>query len=271
MPVIHRITSLDIPELQPYRTLRRPQEHLDEGIFVAEGAKVVQRLLATQLPVVSLLVTEEWLQKLSTETPPTRLPNDIFVADKGVLETIVGFRMHQGIMGVAKVPSEPGLDELVHSSPSPRLFAALDGLVFAENVGVVVRNCRAFGVQGILVGETSASPYLRRAVRNSMGTVFHMPVIHAIALSETLLTLRSKHNISVIIADAHTETSLYDVDYRKDICLVFGNEDAGTSASVTSAATTAIKIPMKEGVDSLNVASASAAILAEVSRQRMLL
>lgn len=265
MSTIHRITSLDLPELQPYRTLRRPQEHLTRGIFVAEGEKVVRRLLASRLPIISLLLTDDWLGQIGLEVQ--NLSADVYVADKALLMEIVGFRMHQGIMAVALVPKEPGLDELVQSSNPPRLFVALDGLVFAENVGVVVRNCAAFCVQGILVGPTSASPYLRRAVRNSMGAVFQVPVIHATSLSDSLRSLQT-HGVSVILADAHTSTTLYDLDYRKDICFVFGNEDAGASTEVRAIATSIVRVPMKQGVDSLNVASASAVILGEVSRQR---
>jgi len=267
VPAIHRVTSLDLPELQTYRTLRRSQEHLERGVFVAEGEKVVRRLLASGLPIVSLLLTDEWLGQL-TSTGFSSFPCDVFTADKGLLESIVGFRMHQGIMAVGHVPTEPTLDDLVRSSPSPRCFVALDGLVSSENVGVVVRNCAAFGVQGILVGETSASPYLRRAVRNSMGTVFQIPIIHTPKLSEALMSLRSENNMSVIVADAHATDSVYDIDCQTDVCIVLGNEGTGVSSSTRMLATASMRIPMKEGVDSLNVASASAVILSKVSRQR---
>ncbi|HCV43438.1 MAG TPA: hypothetical protein DGH68_08125 [Bacteroidetes bacterium] len=268
MALIHRITSLDLSELQPYRTLRRPAEHYEQGIFVAEGEKVVRRLLASGLPTISMLLTEEWFATL-TQSKITLTAPDIFVAEKSLLEAIVGFRMHQGIMAVVRVPPEPSLDQLVDSSPSPRLFVALDGLVFAENVGVVVRNCAAFGVQGILVGGTSASPYLRRAVRNSMGTVFRMPVLHCPALFETLMRLHTEYGMSILVTDAHTQTSLYHLDCVDNLCIVFGNEDSGVSDEVRGAATHAARIPMAEGVDSLNVASASAVVLAEVARQRL--
>lgn len=267
VPIIQRITSLDLPELHPYKTLRRPQEHLDQGIFVAEGVKVVRRLLASGLRTISLLLTDEWLARIS-ETYSKQLPPNIFVAEQQLLNTIVGFRMHQGILAVGCVPHEPGLDDLVRNSPTPRIFVALDGLVFAENVGVVVRNCAAFGVQGIFVAGNSASPYLRRAVRNSMGTVFRIPVLHTPALTETLSALCSTHGISAVIADAHTGTSLYELDSAGDLCIVLGNEDTGVSEMVRSVASLAIRIPMTEGVDSLNVASASAVILAEVARKR---
>ena len=227
----------------------------------------MRRLLHSGLPVLSMLLTDQWLEKTAEDID--RSPSaHIFIAERALLETIVGFRMHQGIMAVGRVPAEPQLDDLVRSSSSPRLFVALDGLVFAENVGVVVRNCAAFGVQGIFSGQTSASPYLRRAVRNSMGTVFQIPVVHTVDLPETLTALQTIHGISSVVADAHVGTRIYDLDCRGDLCVIFGHEDSGVSDSVRTAALNAARIPMAEGVDSLNVASASAVVLAEISRQR---
>lgn len=228
----------------------------------------MRRLLASGLPTISMLLTDEWYEALIHSDFTLATP-DIFVAEKKLLEAIVGFRMHQGIMAVGRVPPEPSLQELIANSPSPRLFVALDGLVFAENVGVVIRNCAAFGVQGVFVGKTSASPYLRRAVRNSMGTVFNIPIIHSFDLSQTLTELRSEYDLSITIADAHTETSIHHLDCRQDLCVVFGNEDSGVSDDVRAASTHAVRIPMAQEVDSLNVASASAVVLAEVVRQRM--
>jgi tRNA G18 (ribose-2'-O)-methylase SpoU len=265
VPTLHRVTTLELPELQPYRTLRRPVEHFERGIFVAEGSKVVLRLLASQLDVVSLLVTEEWYTEVA-HLHPERIPPYVFLADREQLESIVGFRMHQGIMAVARVPAEPTVGALIAKRPT--LLAAVDGLVFAENVGVVVRNCAAFGVDALLVGETSASPYLRRAVRNSMGTVFNLTVLHTPRLSETLTRLHDALQLDIVIADAHAAASLYQYDCRRNLCVIFGNEDQGVSEEVEAAATQRIRIPMKEGVDSINVASSSAAVLAEIARQR---
>ncbi|TLY28322.1 MAG: hypothetical protein E6K56_10090, partial [Ignavibacteria bacterium] len=143
--------------------------------------KVVRRLLDSNLPVISLLLTEEWYEKLlagsplpSRPMPPNIADASIFVAGKKLLESIVGFNLHQGIMAVAKMPADRSLEETLHNTSRPYLLVALDGLVSAENVGVVARNCAAFGVDAVISGETSSSPYLRRAVRNSMGAVFHL-------------------------------------------------------------------------------------------------
>jgi len=267
MDHIHSLSSLDHPALQPYRTLRRQQEHTEQGIFVAEGEKVVRRLLASGLPIISMLMTPEWNAQIfpvGVKHPPSGC--EIFLAEKALMQSIVGFRMHQGIMAVARVPVPPNLEET--SLPTPHLVVALDGLAHAENVGVVVRNCAAFGVHAILVGENSCSPYLRRAVRNSMGAVFAMPVIHVPSLRQSLLQLRERNSTRLIAADAHTLHSLYSADLQGSICIILGNEDTGISADVLSLEPERITIPMQNNTDSLNVASASAVFLSEAARQR---
>src|SRR5947209_1962020 len=128
-PGIRRVTSLDAPELDPYRTLRRPIQHIRQGIFVAEGEKVVRRLLDSNLPVISLLLTEEWYEKLlagsplsSRPVPPNIADASIFVAGKKLLESIVGFNLHQGIMAVAKMPADRSLQETLHNTSRPYLL-----------------------------------------------------------------------------------------------------------------------------------------------------
>lgn len=264
------ISSLDHPELTPYRTLRQPVEHFRAGIFVAEGEKVVARLIASQLKILSVLITPEWLARYRQMLDGRAESIRVFVAEKSLLEQIVGYNLHQGIMAIGKIPVPETLTSALAQSPRPRLFVAVDGLTNAENLGVLVRNCTAFGVHAILVGENSSSPYLRRAVRNSMGTVFNLPVVHCENLVEALHTLSAHHHCSIVGAHpSATEHSIRQVDFSDDCCIVFGSEGAGLSAGVRTACTALAAIPMARNVDSLNVASASAVVLYEVIRQRM--
>jgi len=266
---IHPVESLDDPFLQPYRTLRRPLEHHREGIFVAEGEKVVRRLLQSTLDVVSLLLTPEWLEVYRFTLEGRTGNAQIFVAPKSVVESIVGFHLHQGIMAVAHIPKPLPLTECLERDRHPRLLVAVDGLTNAENLGVLVRNCAAFDVDALLVGETSSSPYLRRAVRNSMGTVFHLPVVHLSGLVGAIHEMRSTHGIHVVAADPHTDQkALHQASLDRDCCIVFGSEGEGVSDNVLAECDESVAIPMKDGVDSLNVASASAVFLYEVQRQR---
>src|SRR5215469_5141203 len=138
-----KIDSLDLPELAPYRTMRRQAEHRQQGIFVAEGEKVVRRLLESSLTVVSVLLPEKWLRELEPLLRARGEEVQIYVAEKALLETLTGFSMYQGLLAVGKVPPLPTLPDVVARSPQPRLLAAADSLSSAENLGALVRNCAA--------------------------------------------------------------------------------------------------------------------------------
>jgi tRNA G18 (ribose-2'-O)-methylase SpoU len=132
----------------------------------------------------------------------------------------------------------------------------------------VARNCAAFGVHALLVGETSSSPYLRRAVRSSMGAIFKLPAVELVSLAEAIKALRAA-GMHSIAAHPHTnQKTLFEADLTQDCCIVFGSEGSGVSPDVLAACDEAIAIPMASEIDSLNVGSAAAAFLFEAARQR---
>ena len=265
---VRKIVSLHLPELQPYRTMRRQMEHRQQGIFVAEGEKVVRRLLESRFEVISVLLPEKWFNELKPVLERRAEVIEAFVAEKELLETLTGFSMYQGLLAVGKIPEQISLQGLIARSPQPRLFAAVDALSNAENLGALVRNCAAFGSHGLIVGETSSSPFLRRAVRSSMGTIFEMPVVETTSLPEAVRDLQ-KNGIRCIAAHPHVSgRTLSQADFSGDCCIVFGSEGLGISAEVLKACDDAVAIPMAEKVDSLNVGSAAAVFLYEANRQR---
>ena len=124
------------------------------------------------------------------------------------------------------------------------------------------------GVRTLLVGETCSSPYMRRAVRSSMGTIFKLSVVECVSLAESLRELR-RHGVWSVAAHPHTDRrTLSQARLASDCCLVFGSEGFGISTGVLAACDEHVAIPMQAGVDSLNVGSASAAFLYEAARQR---
>lgn len=282
---VRKIQTFDASELQPYATMRRSLEHERQGIFVAEGTKVVQRLLESHFEVISVVLPEKWLDEFRPllEKRPEDVP--VYLAEKNLLESLTGFSMFQGVLAVGKIPAPVSLEKLLAESPCPRLFVAVDALTNAENLGALVRNCVAFGVQALIVGETSSSPFLRRAVRNSMGTLLQLPVIELaklgqrhqfaekphttdLTLVECLKELRAR-GIRCIAAHPHTDKRfLSQADFRGDCCIVFGSEGEGITTPVLAACDEAVAIPMPSTVDSLNVGAAAAVFLYEVSRQR---
>src|SRR5471032_2013685 len=174
---IEKISSFDQPELAPYRTMRRSAEHEAQGIFVAEGEKVVRRLLESRFTVVSVVFSEQHLEEFRPllEARPENVI--VYLAERRFLVTLTGFSLFQGVLAVGKIPPPISLEEILARSPKPQLLVAIDSLSNAENLGALMRNCAAFGAHALIVGETSSSPFLRRAVRNSMGTIFQLPVV----------------------------------------------------------------------------------------------
>ena len=130
---VHRIESLDLPELQPYRTMRQQLEHRRQQIFVAEGEKVVRRLLESRFTVLSLLLPENWLQILEPSLQARREEIDVYVAAKEVLEKLTGFSMYQGLLAMGRIPRLATLQEVLKSSARPFLLAAADGLTPVQN------------------------------------------------------------------------------------------------------------------------------------------
>ncbi|MBM3840468.1 MAG: RNA methyltransferase [Verrucomicrobia bacterium] len=265
---VQTIDNLEHPDLWPYRNMRQQVDHHRQGIFVAEGEKVVRRLLASPLTVISALFPPKWLDTFKPLLRDRSEDTQVFLAEKTVLQDLTGFSMYQGVLALARVPASVPLNEMLKRAKRPYLFAAVDGLSSAENLGGLVRNCVAFGVHALLVGETSASPYLRRAVRSSMGTIFQLPVVEVACLADAIQELRSRA-VHCVAAHPHTDRqALSEADFRGDCCMVFGSEGHGLSPRVLEACHEPVAIPMAPGVDSLNVCSASAVVLYEANRQR---
>lgn len=220
------------------------------GRFIGDGWRVVSKMIERGA-AERILCTPEWLERL----PP--LPGvEIRTAPKETLDRLVGFRLHQGIMALGRIPPPA-------SRVEGTLWVALDGLSNAENVGAILRTCAAFGADGVLVGPTTASPWLRRAVRVSMAAPLQVPVHFVPDLAEAVRPLNAW------AADVRGERRSYtDVDYTAPVCLVLGGEDKGVTPPVRAACRGAVGIPMAPGWDCLNVAACAAVLLAEARRQR---
>ena len=265
---IQSVQSLEVPELALYRTLKRVEEHERAGVLVAANSKVIKRLLASRFTVVSALLTPAWLEKLEPQLLARPEFIDVFIAEQTLLETITGYKMHQGALAVAKIPPLPDLQTLLKNSPRPLLLAAVEGIASAENLGAVVRSCAAFGAHILIVGETCGSPFQRRAVSGSMGTIFEQPVVRVDNLGETLNALRAC-GVSCLAAHPRADaTKLAAAELTGDCCLVFGAEGPGLTANALAACDDMVEIPMPSHMNSLNVATAAAVFLYEATRQR---
>lgn len=266
---IKPIQALDAPELVLYLTLRRIDEHERAGVLVAANIKVVKRLLASRFAVESALLTPAWLAQLEPLLRARPEPElRVYIADQKVLETITGYTLHQGALAVGRIPPSPDFAALLQSAPRPLLLAAVEAIASAENLGAVVRSCAAFGAHFLIVGETCGSPFQRRAVSGSMGTIFEQPVVRVANLVEKLTALRARGIRCLAAHPRPGAKNLAAVDLRGDCCLVFGAEGPGLTAPVLAACDDMVEIPMPSHMNSLNVAAATAVFLYEATRQR---
>lgn len=265
---VHHVSTLSIPPLEPYRTLKRPLEHREQGIFIAEGDKVVRRLLDSGIRMLSVLISPLWFEQLRAQLD--RKPDiiDVYVAEERLMETIVGHRLHQCVMGLGTVPTPLSVKTLPASSDQAPFFVAVDGIMSAENMGVIIRNCAGFGADALLTSDSSCDPYLRRSVRNSMGNIFRLPMVYGPSLS-TMLAVLKENGIRIYAADAHKDASdITRTRFTVPCCIVLGSEGAGISEEVKGVCDESVCIPMRVGFDSFNVASASAVCMYEIQRQR---
>lgn len=181
---------------------------------------------------------------------PSHIP--VYLADEKLLKSIVGYKMHQGIMALVKVPDNVPLDQL--ETP----IVALDGLANSENVGAIIRNAVAFGARSILLSPTCSPPYLRRSVKVSRGAIFHANIHVAASFSEALLSF----GVPIIGLDPKGEAL---ESLPRDAIYVFGSEGRGLSNSTLNLLTAKVAIPINPLIDSLNVAATSAIVLSRLN------
>lgn len=279
MVQVQHITELDDDRLEAYTRLTERQLRSvlepEKGIFIAESAKVIERALNAGLEPVSFLMGERWLEQfepvfrdLAVARPELDIP--AFIAPMELMEELTGFNVTRGALAAFKRPrmedARTFLDTLSsHADGCPVRVCVLEGIVDHTNVGAIFRSAAALNVDGILVSPTCCDPLYRRAVRVSMGTVFQVPWtrLGSDARSWPADGLGVLHEAgytcaAMALADdsrSLDDPSLADIDR---LALFMGTEGDGLSRRTIEGCDLTIRIPMANGVDSLNVAAASA-------------
>ena len=254
-------------ELEVYNNLRNRNE---SDVFIAESDKIVTRLLRSNLQIDSLYVTEEHFHTKKDFIEAHNQQNEckIFIASKESMSEIVGFKLHQGILAAAKIPKERTLDALITESKKPLLFIILDEVADAENMGAMFRTSLAMNATAIIIDKKSVSPWMRRAVRVSMGAVFELPVITTESIADSIKTLKEK-NISTLATTLNNSAlPIWNCDVTKDCAIIFGSEGHGIKKEIVDICNTEVTIPMRDNLHSLNVGIAHGIFLYEVLRQR---
>ena len=275
MPNIIEITDFHAPELDPYARLTQNQLRNrlepEKGIFIAESPKVIDRALDAGYEPVSLLMERRQITGPAAGILSRCGDAPVYTADRELLAALTGFELTRGVLCAFRRPAPRPVEELCRDA---RRVAVLEGIVDSTNVGAIFRSAAALHMDAVLINPSCCDPLCRRAVRVSMGTVFQVPwgqlgespadwpekgmdVLHALDFKTAAMAL-SDRSVSVDDEALAREPKL---------AIVLGTEGDGLAASTIASCDYTVKIPMSHGVDSLNVAAASAVAFWQLGRQ----
>lgn len=251
----------DDPRLYDYTgltdvALRRRREPA-EGLFIAEGEKVIKRAVRAGYPMRSMLLSAKWVEVMrdvATEAP-------VYVVSPELAEQVTGYHVHRGALASMGRKPLPTVADTVEGH-APRRIAVFEDLVDHANVGAAFRNAAALGVDAVLLTPRCADPLYRRAVKVSMGAVFQLPWTRLASWPGDAEILRSAGFLVAALCLSDRAITLDELVSRKaeKLALVFGTEGEGLTRGALAAADEHVSIPMEAGVDSLNVAAVSAVV-----------
>jgi len=259
-PWIIPIQSLDDPRIAPYTRLKDRDLARESECFIAEGELVVRRLLASPFPVRSLLLADRRAAAIAPLAPPQ---TPIYVAPADLVNRIVGFKFHSGVLAIGARRPSPSLVELAADwTDQPRTVLVLPEISKTDNLGSLIRIAAGFGVSLVMLGERCCDPFYRQAIRVSMGAVFRLPILRCVNLTSDLMLLRDSLSTELAAAVVAPDAQPLAAAARpRRLAILLGNETTGLAPDHLALCQRKITIPMQLGTDSLNVAVAAAVML----------
>jgi tRNA G18 (ribose-2'-O)-methylase SpoU len=258
MATLVEISDPADPQLADYRDLRdvelRKNLEAEHGLFLAEGAKVVRRAVEAGFTPRSFLMAPRWLDGLSDVLATTDAP--CYVLSEALAEEVTGFHVHRGALAsLARRPLAPVADVLAGA----RSVLVLEDIVDHTNVGAIFRSGAALGFDAVLLAPRCADPLYRRSIKVGMGAVFTTPWTRLPDWADALPSLSAAGFTTVALTLAPDSVPIEDAVAGVDkVALVLGSEGHGLSPRWEQAADRRATIPMRAGIDSLNVAAATA-------------
>ncbi|MFC9751495.1 TrmH family RNA methyltransferase [Streptomyces sp. NPDC056921] len=257
----------DDPRLRDYTgltdvELRRRREPA-EGLFIAEGEKVIRRARHAGYEMRSMLLSAKWVDLMRDVID--EVPAPVYAVSPELAERVTGYHVHRGALASMQRRPLPTADELLATTfdaavTGPRRIAVFEDIVDHANLGAAFRNAAALGIDAVLLTPRCADPFYRRSVKVSMGGVFQVPWTRLESWPKDVGVLRSAGFTLAALCLSERAITLDELAARKDerLALVFGTEGAGLAPGTLAAVDEHVRIPMDAGVDSLNVAAASA-------------
>ena len=261
MPDIFPITDFAAPELDVYARLTENQlvnrEDPAQGLFIAESPKVIERALNAGYAPVSFLMEPRHVETQARALLARCAGVPVYTAELEVLKQLTGFPLTRGMLCAMRRRPLPAVEEVCTGA---RRVAVLEDVMNPTNVGAIFRSAAALGMDAVLLTTACSDPLYRRAIRVSMGTVFQVPWTYLPAGGAWPQTLRALGFTTAAMALCDNSLPLYDARLKaaERLAVVLGAEGDGLAASTIAACDCTVRIPMAHGVDSLNVAAASA-------------
>jgi len=258
MAELVEVSSPEDPRLADYRDLRDVQlrKHLEaeHGLFLAEGEKVVRRAVEGGYPVRSFLMAPRWLDGLGDVLAATDAP--CYVVSEALAEEVTGFHVHRGALASLQRRPLPSAESVLRGA---RSVLVLEDIVDHTNVGAIFRSGAALGFDAVLLAPRCADPLYRRSIKVAMGAVFNLPWTRVPDWYDALPRLSDAGFTTIALTLAEDALPIEEAVAGLDrVALVLGSEGHGLSPRWEQAADRRAIIPMAAGIDSLNVAAATA-------------
>ena len=258
------VTDPADPRLAPFMNVRdRDLRQTHGDAFIAEGESVLSVFLSkgSRFRPEALLIARNRIETAQAWSPPDDLP--IFVADQDVMDTVVGFPIHRGLLGLGRRAPSPPPGELL--AERPRVVVGLIGIANHDNMGGIFRNAAAFGAGAVVLDATSCDPLYRKAIRVSVGGVLNVPFTRLDA-DTSVATALTDLGYRALALSPRGAMRLHEVPTDRPVALLLGTEGPGLPDIEMSSAET-VRIDMAGGFDSLNVATTSGIALYELTRR----
>ena len=274
MPNIIEITDFAAPELDIYARLTEGQllnrHEPDKGIFIAESPKVIERALDAGCVPISMLMEKKHVESQAREIIRRCGDIPVYAAEFDVLTQLTGFHLTRGMLCAMYRPPLPGTEEICAGA---RRIAVLENVMNPTNVGAIFRSAAALNMEGILLTSACSNPLYRRAIRVSTGTVFQIPWTFLDSrLSWPREGMGFLHELGFVTAAMALNDDSVSIDdsglmSEEKLAIILGTEGDGLAAGTIAGCDYTVRIPMSHGVDSLNVAAASAVAFWQLGRR----
>lgn len=263
------VLSASDPRLDPFRNMKG-QGPRPDGTFVAESELVLQHIFESAIAVRALLIAparaERLRDVLATYVERQATPIEVFVADRSVIDEVIGYPLHRGVIVLAERPTPLSATDVLKSAQT---VVVLENVIDPDNVGTMFRHAAGFGVDAVLLHGPTGDPLYRKTLRTSMGWTLRIPYARTSLGSNVSELLAKAGFLSLALTPSPAADNLPDVlrfvDTDQKLALLLGAEGPGLTDETLQEADYRVRIPLSDGVDSLNVSTAGAIALYALS------